>query len=72
MAELINYENNNEEYIYFNNILRLKDSIKSELIKKMLSEEDSKIKEDNNEIINKNIQKKKIIILMKRIIYIIH
>ena len=59
MAELINYENNNEEYIYFNNILRLKDSIKSELIKKMLSEEDSKIKEDNNEIINKNIQKKK-------------
>ena len=58
MAELINYENNNEEYIYFNNILRLKDSIKSELIKKMLSEEDSKIKEDNNEIINKNIQKK--------------
>lgn len=59
MAELINYENNNEEYIYLNNILRLKDSIKSELIKKMLSEEDSKIKEDNNEIINKNIQKKK-------------
>ena len=59
MAEIINYENNNEEYIYFNNILRLKDSIKSELIKKMLSEEDSKIKEDNNEIINKNIQKKK-------------
>ena len=59
MDKLINYENNNEEYIYFNNILRLKDSIKSELIKKMLSEEDSKIKEDNNEIINKNIQKKK-------------
>ena len=59
MVELINYENNKEEYIYFNNILRLKDSIKSELIKKMLSEEDSKIKEDNNEIINKNIQKKK-------------
>ena len=59
MAEIIKYENNNEEYIYFNNILRLKDSIKSELIKKMLSEEDSKIKEDNNEIINKNIQKKK-------------
>ena len=57
MDKLINYENNNEEYIYFNNILRLKDSIKSELIKKMLSEEDSKIKEDNNEIINKNIQK---------------
>ena len=54
---MINYENNNEEYIYLNNILRLKDSIKSELIKKMLSEEDSKIKEDNNEIINKNIQK---------------
>ena len=59
MDKLINYENNNEEYIYLNNILRLKDSIKSELIKKMLSEEDSKIKEDNNEIINKNIQKKK-------------
>ena len=57
MDKLINYENNNEEYIYLNNILRLKDSIKSELIKKMLSEEDSKIKEDNNEIINKNIQK---------------
>ena len=47
MDKLINYENNNEEYIYFNNILRLKDSIKSELIKKMLSEEDSKIKEDS-------------------------
>ena len=59
MDKLINYENNNEEYIYLNIILRLKDSIKSELIKKMLSEEDSKIKEDNNEIINKNIQKKK-------------
>ena len=57
MDKLINYENNNEEYIYLNNILRLKDSIKSELIKKMLSEEDSKIKEDNNEIINKNNQK---------------
>ncbi len=54
MNENLNFES--EKYEYYNNILQLKNSIKSEIIKKLLSEEDSKIKEDNinnNKIINK-------------------
>ena len=59
MNENLNFES--EKYEYYNNILQLKNSIKSEIIKKLLSEEDSKIKEDNinnNKIINKKSNKK--------------
>ena len=59
MNENLNFES--EKYEYYNNILQLKNSIKSKIIKKLLSEEDSKIKEDNinnNKIINKKSNKK--------------
>ena len=58
MSELLPLENEKEKekYEYYNNILLLKNSIKSELIKKMLDEEDIKEKEDKN-LYNLNISK---------------
>ena len=49
-------ENEKEEYEDFNNLLRLKDSIKSGLIKEMLAEEDMNV---NNKIIDETNKKKK-------------
>ena len=64
MKEIQHSEKNKEIIENYNNILGLKDSIKSDLIKKMLEEEDLKVKEDQNinvDIIvaNKNNNKKK-------------
>ena len=61
MSELLPLENEKEKYEYYNNILILKESIKSDIIKKMLEEEDTKEKEDKNidNIINKISNKKK-------------
>ena len=58
MSELLPLENEKEKekYEYYNNILLLKNSIKSELIKKMLDEENIKEKEDKN-LYNLNISK---------------
>ena len=65
MSELLipDNEKENENFEYYNNIIRIKDTIKSDIIKKMLEEEDNKIKEeqniDNKNIINNNSKKKK-------------
>ena len=59
MSELLPLENEKDKYEYYNNILIIKDSIKSDLIKKMLEEEDIKEKEDKNKNITKNSNKKK-------------
>ena len=64
MKEIQHSEKNKEIIENYNNILGLKDSIKSDLIKKMLEEEDLKVKEDQNinvgiVVANKNNNKKK-------------
>ena len=58
-------ENEKEEYEDFNNLLRLKDSIKSGLIKEMLAEEDMNV---NNKIIDESNKKKK----NKKTIYVLY
>ena len=60
MTEILNSENGKEKFDDYNNILKLKDSITSDLIKKMLEEEDLKIKEEHNNDINFKINDKKI------------
>ena len=60
MTEILNSENGKEKFDDYNNILKLKDSITSDLIKRMLEEEDLKIKEEHNNDINFKINDKKI------------
>ena len=59
MTEILNSENEKEKFDDYNNILKLKDSITSDLIKKMLEEEDLKAKEEQNNDINFKINDKK-------------
>ena len=49
MTEITSSENAKEKFEDYNIILRLKDSITSDLVKKMLAEEDLKVKEDHND-----------------------
>ena len=78
MTEITSSENAKEKFEDYNNILKLKDSITSDLIKKMLEEEEElKVKEDHNDkidfkIIIKNLIKRKIIIIMIRIVFTFH
>ena len=52
MTEITSSENAKEKFEDYNNILKLKDSITSDLIKKMLEEEELKVKEDHNDKID--------------------
>ena len=59
MTEITSSENAKEKFEDYNNILKLKDSITSDLIKKMLEEEELKVKEDHNDKIDFKINNKK-------------
>ena len=69
MTDIASSENGKEKFADYNNLLKLKDTITSDLIKKMLAEEDLKVKEDHNDnldfkIVIKNLTKRKIIIII--------